>query len=201
MANEIRTGVRTLNLSASQLKKITSRQGAEWSNELINDYLTILENFIRIANATDDIIEQVDDNTAAIIVNAEAIQVNVDNILINKGAIALVAQNLEDHENDNVVHGVAGVVVGTEDYPSEVVGGAVKRSELVNDVSLSTSPIVTADLTTAPEDYTQTYTQLQTGLINEEKGKINSLLVDLTAVKDAFNDLLAKAKAAEQMTS
>jgi len=201
MANEIRTGVRTLNLSASQLKKITSRQGAEWSNELINDYLTILENFIRIANATDDIIEQVDDNTAAIIVNAEAIQVNVDNILINKGAIALVAQNLEDHENDNVVHGVAGVVVGTEDYPSEVVGGAVKRSELVNDVSLSTSPIVTADLTTAPADYTQTYTQLQTGLINEEKGKINSLLVDLTAVKDAFNDLLAKAKAAEQMTS
>ncbi len=200
MANEIRLGVRTLNLSATQLKGMTRDQGAEWSNELINDYLTILDNFIRIASATDDIIEQVDENTAAIIVNRDNIQVNVENILINKEAIELVALNLQEHEDDRSVHGVTGTVVGTGNFPTELVGGAVLKSELVNNAVIATTEITTPDVIAAGASYTQAYAQSQTDLINEEKAKINDIITDLGGIVTQFNDLLAKAKTAEQMT-
>lgn len=207
MANEIRTGIQTLNLSARQLKGITKAQGAEWSNELINDYLTILDNFIRIANATDDIIEQVDKNTADIIVNtdnikinADNIQINVENIQINKDAIALVAFNLQEHEDDNSVHGVTGTVIGTGDFPTESVGGAVKKSALVSNATVTATEILTPSIGAAGPTYTQAYAQQQTDLINEEKTTINDIITDLEGVATQFNDLLAKAKAAEQMT-
>lgn len=50
-----RQRLRTLNLSARQLKDMTRDSGSEWSDNLVNDYLTIFSNLVTVSTATDDL--------------------------------------------------------------------------------------------------------------------------------------------------
>lgn len=87
MATEVRKNLQSLNLSAKQIKMMTSDSGATWPNELVNDYLTILDNFIDVATATDSSSGLIDENKKDIIINKDNIQVNKDNIQVNSDNI------------------------------------------------------------------------------------------------------------------
>ena len=229
MVDTVTDKLRTINLSAKQLKLITKGQGAQWTDDLINEFLNYLTNINTLSGSTDGLVVQVnlntDDiaaNTVEIVINAEGIAVNVidiaantediivntlgisqnaDDIIINAAATALVASNLSDHELSNSEHGVQGFNVGTLDYPTEAVGGSVLRMALVANAVASTATVVFADIGAAPAAYSQTYAQSQTTAINELKLKHNTMLTNLNSLITLFNATLANAKTAKQMTT
>lgn len=201
MANDVRLSIRTLNLSAGQLKQITSRQGAEWSNDLINDYLTIVQNFIDIATRIDDVIEQVDENTENIETNRLAIIVNADNIELNRIEIIVVKEDLQTHIDSDSEHGVLGVNVGTQNFCDELIGGVVLLSSFVADAVASTAEVTIPDVGTPPGGYTSAYAQQQTDLINDVKAKHNQLVVEVNAVVTQLNALLLSIITAKQMAA
>jgi hypothetical protein len=221
MVDTVTDKLRTINLSAKQLKLITKNQGAQWADDLINEFLNYLINMNTVAGSTDGLIVQVNlntgnieinsagiaanvidiaDNTADIIINTLGIAQNADDIIINAAATALVASNLSDHELSNSEHGVTGNNIGTLDYPTELVGGAVLRMALVANAVASTATVVFADIGVAPATYSQVYAQSQTTAINELKLKHNTMLTNLNSLITLFNATLANAKTAKQMT-
>lgn len=201
MANEVRLSIRTLNLSASQLKQITSRQGAEWSNDLINDYLTIVQNFIDIATRIDAVIEQVDTNTENIEANRLEIIVNADNIEANRLEIIVVKEDLQAHVDSDSEHGVTGINVGTEDFCQDLIGGVVLLAGFIADAVASTAEVIIPDVGVAPGGYTSAYAQQQTDLINDVKSKHNQLVIELNAVVTQLNALLLSIITAKQMAA
>jgi hypothetical protein len=221
MVDTVTDKLRTINLSAKQLKLITKNQGAQWADDLINEFLNYLININTLSGSTDDLIIQVNLNTGnieintagiaanvidiaantdAIIVNALGIAQNADDIVINAAATALVASDLSDHELSNSEHGVTGNNIGTLDYPTEAVGGSVLRMALVANAVASTATVVFADIGVAPATYSQVYAQSQTTAINELKLKHNTILTNLNSLITLFNATLANAKTAKQMT-
>lgn len=51
----VRQQLRSLNLSARQLKDMTRDAGSEWSDDLVNDYLTNFQNFVTLSEGADDL--------------------------------------------------------------------------------------------------------------------------------------------------
>jgi hypothetical protein len=94
---------------------------------------------------------------------------------------------------------VKGFNIGTEDYPTEVIGGAVLLMALVADAVASTATVTFADIGAAPVAYSQGYAQSQATAINELKLKHNTMLTNLNSLVTQFNSLLANAKTAKQM--
>lgn len=134
-----------------------------------------------------------------VVQNADDIAQNVTDIAQNATDIAQNAQNLTDHEADNSAHGVTGVVVGTENFCTDVLGGVVLLMELVNDAVASTAVVTITDVSAAPLSYNQAYGQEQTDMINDIKAKHNQLLIDMNLVVAQLNDMIAKSKTAKQM--
>ena len=126
---------------------------------------------------------------------------NTIDITGNTAGIATNASNFSAHDNSDSQHGVTGDNVGTGDFPTLLVGGAVLLSALVANAVASTATVVLADVGAAPVAYSQAYAQSQTDLINDVKAKHNTLVVDLNNVVTQFNDLIAKAIAANQMSA
>jgi len=162
---------------------------ARWSGfknkTMINDYLGI-------GQATALIIAAVDQNEVDIADNLVLINQNIIDIDLD-------AANLAAHIADDSAHGVTGVVVGTEDYCTDLIGGVVLLMDIVADAVASTAEVVLADLASAPVAYDQAYVDLQSGLINDLKAKHNTMLTDINAAIAQINDLIAKAKTAKQM--
>jgi esterase/lipase len=122
MVDTVTDKLRTINLSAKQLKLITKNQGAQWADDLINEFLNYLININEVAGSTDELIVQVNlntgdisvnvaniatnvidiaANTADIVTNTLGIAQNADDIVINAAAIVVVAGDLSDHELSN----------------------------------------------------------------------------------------------------
>ena len=180
MADKFTNSIASLNLSASNITSLTG-----WPDIMTDDYLTNLQNFIEIARNSDDLLEQVEQNEANIIVNAANIATNADNITTNADDIStnadniiIVADDLSDHELLNSAHGVTGDNVGTEDFAQPVVGGVVLLAALIADLTA----IATADIAAAPVAYDQVYTQSVTDLTNENKAKINEIVLKVNAI-------------------
>ena len=194
MADKFTNSIASLNLSASNITSLTG-----WPDIMTDDYLTNLQNFIEIARNSDDLLEQVEQNEANIIVNAANIATNADNITTNADNIAtnadnittnaddistnadniiIVADDLSDHELLNSAHGVTGDNVGSEDFAQPVVGGVVLLAALIADLTA----IATADIAAAPVAYDQVYTQSVTDLTNENKAKINEIVLKVNAI-------------------
>jgi len=171
MAEPRRTSTRRAALSYDQLKRITKKSGNEWPDLLINDYSGILQDAIARADDADELEIKINQNT----------------------------DDIEAHVTSDSQHGVTGENVGTEDFCTDLVGGVVLLMELVNDAVDSTQQITIVDLLAAPVAYDQTYTQLATDLANDTKAKHNQLVTDLNAAIAQINDLISKAKTAEQM--
>lgn len=96
MSEKTRLGLETLNLSYDSIKSMTG-----WEHEMIEDWLTNLRNFIRIANETDGLIDEVELNREGIEANAVDIETNKDSIEINATAIKLNADNIVELRSDS----------------------------------------------------------------------------------------------------
>lgn len=178
MATPFVSSIQTLNLSASSIQQMTG-----WPEMMTNDYLTIIRNFVRIAGEADQVFVRVGQNEDNIQTNADNIQTNADNV-------AVVVQDLADHEADNSAHGVSGNNVGTNDFASSTTGGVVLLASLVADLS----EILTSDVGAAPSFYSQLYTQEVTDLTNENKAKINDIVLKV-------NEIIAGQISSKQMAS
>lgn len=207
MVDSVSDRLRTQSLSASSLKQITKMQGSEWSDTLVNEFINYLNNIALVASGTDSNGDQINENTQNIASNANGIANNTvlisqnsDLIALNADAIVIVSDNLNAHVISNSEHGVTGENVGTEDFCTDLIGGVVLLSALVNEAIDSTAEITIADLLPAPAAYDQAYTQLQSDLINDTKAKHNQLLLDLNAAISQFNELIANMKTANQMS-
>lgn len=177
-------------LSYDEIKKRSSFE----DHVMINDYLSISQESLIQA-------ERIDENTSSIEVNEAGIVQNALDIVNNASDIINNANNLIDHEADDSVHGVTGVVVGTEDYPTSIVGGAVLLSALVADAVSSVAEITLPDIASSPAAYSQSYQDSQTDMINDIKAKHNTLLADLNLAIVQFNLLIANEIAAKQMSA
>ena len=172
--------LQTLRPSAKAIK-----QGTNWPDFMVEDYLTMFENLIILATSDDSVIVKVDKNTA--------------DIIINKDAITLVNGELDTHEANDSAHGVTGDNIGTEDYAKAAVGGAVLLSTLVADAIASTVSVDAPDASVAPVTYSQTQMQEVVTLANDLKSDVNQLTTDLNAAITQLNDMIAKSKLAKQM--
>lgn len=172
--------LQTLRPSAKAIK-----QGTNWPDFMVEDYLTMFENLIILATSDDSVIVKVDKNTA--------------DIVINKDAITLVNSELDTHEANESAHGVTGDNIGTEDYAQAAIGGAVLLSTLVADAVDSTVSVDSPDASVAPVAYDQAQVQSIVTLANDLKSDVNQLTIDLNAAITQLNDMIAKSKLAKQM--
>lgn len=168
----------TLNLSARQLKDMSRNSGAEWSDEIVNEWLNNLHNSITVANSSDENIDSIEQNAIDITINAA---------------------NFEAHDQSTTEHGVLGNNVGDENFASELIGGVVLLMELVDDAIQSNEIISLVDIAAAPALYNQAYTQTLADMANETKLRHNNLVADFNNAVIQINDLIAKSKTARQM--
>ena len=178
MTSEFTNDIQTLNLSAASISQMTN-----WPEMMTNDYLTNLRNFVEIARKADELVDRVT-------INEENIDINAVNIEFNAQDIEDLQQELGDHIASNSEHGVAGDNVGTQDFCTASIGGVVLLAGLIADLI----PIATVDLLAAPVAYDQTYTQLVTDLTNENKAKINEIVI-------AVNKIISGQITAKQMAA
>lgn len=170
--------LRTLNLSARQLKDMTRASGAEWSDEIVNEWLNNLQNSVTVANSSDANISSIDQNTIDISTNAT---------------------NFEEHNTSTTEHGVTGNNVGDENFCTELIGGVVLLMELVANAASSSETIALADIAAAPAAYNQSYIQTLATMANETKLRHNNMLSDLNNAITQLNDLISKSQTAKQM--
>ena len=100
MASQVRNKLESLNLSARQIKSMTRNSGAEWPDELVNDYLTILRNFIDVSTVTDSNADQVELNKNEIKTNTDNISTNATNISTNATNISTNTTNIGENTQD-----------------------------------------------------------------------------------------------------
>ena len=177
----------SLILSANEVRELT-----DWGDAMVEDYLNILRNIISNAINSDQIAVEVNQNTAdieALDVRVTVNEVDIANLTIrvedNELAITAldlrVTQNetdINDHVTSDSQHGVTGVNVGTEDFCTNSVGGVVLLADVIADLT----QIATSDVLVAPATYDQTYTQTVSSLTNDNKAKINEIVLKINAI-------------------
>lgn len=171
MATPRRTATRRAVLSYDQFKDLYKSAGIVLPDLLVKDYQGILQDFVFTSDEIDGLEEKVTQNT----------------------------EDIKVHVESDSEHGVTGDNVGTEDFCTELIGGVVLLSELVNNAADSTQQITLVDITAAPASYNQTYTQTLASMANDTKAKHNQLVLDLNAAIAQINDIISKAKTAKQM--
>lgn len=179
----------SLVLSANEVKELT-----DWGDAMVEDYLNILRNIIANAINSDQIATEVNQNAddiTALDIRVTVNEVDIANLTIRveDNELAIVAldvrvtQNetdINDHVTSDSQHGVTGVNVGTEDFCTDSVGGVVLLADVITDLT----QIATADIAAAPVAYDQTYTQTVADLVNENKAKINEIVLKINAIID-----------------
>lgn len=170
--------IQTLNFSAQEVGALTG-----WPDSMIEDYLTIIRNFLLLSTASDGLEAQVDQNTLDITANAlqialnvTAIALNATNIATNTTNISTNATNLTTHEALDSAHGVAGDNVGDEDFCTETVGGVVKLANFVANAGTSSASISSATVAAASATYDQAHIDTIVTLVNDCKSTFNTFV-------------------------
>lgn len=194
-----------------------------FDGNFVQDYLDQVKNIQEVAESNDEVIDQVNTNTADIAQNKQDIQANSDRLDIIEPIVAdntdrldivepivsdntdrldvvepIVADNTDRLDiaepkitaNTDAIALATGQLVGNMDYATTSIGGVVDLAALVADLT----QIATADIAAAPVAYDQTYTQLVTDLTNENKGKINEIVLKV-------NEIIAGQILSKQMSS
>ena len=174
--------LQTFRPSAKEIK-----QGTGFTDNMVDDYLTIFENFVLLATSEDSIVIRVG--------NIETRLTVVEDDL-GELTIAFV-----EHVSDDSAHGVSGNNVGTGNYCSSSTGGVVNLAALTSDATDSTVEVTSPDATASPAAYDQVIAQTSVTLVNELKADVTQLTTDLNAAIAQLNDLLAKQKTAKQMAT
>lgn len=159
--------LQTRRISAQEL-----RQATDWPDNIIEEFLTILDNIALLAEGLDS--EDLDLGDLTNLVNA--------------------------HIGSDSQHGADGVIVGVNDFAQSFVGGVVYLATKVANALQSTATITLPDIGTAPATYDQVYQQEVADLLNDAKSKHNQLVTDLNALVSLFNQLLLVMQSAKQMS-
>ncbi|MCP3679386.1 MAG: hypothetical protein GY782_03610 [Gammaproteobacteria bacterium] len=177
--------------------------------EFTQDYLEQIRNIIAVIEKSNESTDQINSNTESIetikpkvasnterldIVepkvskNTSDISTNKSSIDSNSQAISGVSSDLSNHKSDSSAHGVSGSNVGSENYAEESKGGAVLLAGAIEDLTQIARP----DIEDAPSSYSQFYAQSVTALTNENKAKINEIVLKI-------NEIIAGQVSAKQM--
>ena len=170
------------------------KQGTGFTAAMVDDYLTILDNFVLLAGSGDGVIIDVAKNTTDIV----TLFVRVDDA---DEAIVLVNTSLNNHKASDSAHGVSGDNVGTGNYCTLLLGGVVDLAAAVTNANDSTVDVVSPSAPTAAATYTQSDIEAMVVLINEQKASTNQLTTDLNAVVTQLNEVITNSKNAKQMAS
>lgn len=191
--------------------------------EFVRDYLEQIRNILLIAGSTDEVVDQVNFNTERLdilepivsdnVLRLDALEPIVASNTLRLDAIEPIVNSntnrldiVEPIVSDNtdrldIVEPVVsanaaaialanGQLVGNMDYATVSVGGVVDLAALVSDLT----QIATADIGAAPAAYDQTYTQSVTDLTNENKAKVNEIVLKV-------NEIIAGQITAKQMSN
>lgn len=209
--------LQTQRPSAKEIK-----QGTGFSDTMVDDYLTMFENFVLLAGSGDGSVIQIAENTENIKIlftRVNALDQNVIDINIHIGlidqsiidvnvrvdladlAIIGVQNNLTTHENNDSAHGVTGDNVGTGNYCTLLLGGVVDLAGAVTNAVDSNVDVVSPSVPAAAATYTQADIETMVVLLNEQKASINQLTTDLNAVVTQLNEVITNSKTAKQMAS
>lgn len=186
MADKITDILSTLNLDYRELGIMG------FDPVFIEDYLNSVRNSFILANEAQIDRDNIVSNTERLDIAEPKIQSNINRLNLLEPRVtqneADIAQNvldiqqvnddLDTHEALTSAHGVTGNNVGTGDYCTLSAGGVVNLAALVADLT----QITTADIGAAPAAYDQVYTQLVTDLTNENKAKINEIVLKINAI-------------------
>ena len=170
------------------------KRGTGFSDVMVDDYLTIFENFALLANGGDN-------SNIQIVINKNNIQILFGRVDDADEAIVVVNGNIEAHKANDSAHGVVGDNVGTGNYCTAIVGGVVDLAGAVANANSSTVDVVNPDAPPALWNYSQIDTDIMVNLINEQKAAINQLTSDLNAVVTQLNRVITNSKTAKQMAS
>ena len=94
-----------------------------------------------------------------------------------------VKQGLQDHEQDESAHGVTGVIVGTEDYAQELIGGVVLLAAKVDPLVVNT-----VSVGDAPATYDQTHEQSVVDAVRSLASKQNDIIGKVNELIQALQD-------------
>lgn len=92
-------------------------------------------------------------------------------------------QDLQTHEQDRSAHGVTGVIVGTEDYAQELVGGVVLLASKVDPLAANT-----VSIGDAPATYDQTHEQAVVNAVRSLASKQNDIIGKVNELIQALQD-------------
>ncbi|MCP4830580.1 MAG: hypothetical protein GY886_00010 [Gammaproteobacteria bacterium] len=159
--------LQTYRPSAKEIK-----EGTGFSDTMVDDYLTMFENFVLLANSEDSVIVEI-------------------------GELTVVVTN---HIENDSAHGVDGENVGTKNYCSASTGGVVNLAALVANADLSEVDVIKS-VNDAPVLYSQEQVQKIVDLVEELKDSVNQLTSDLNATTTQLNELITNSKTAKQMAS
>jgi hypothetical protein len=102
------------------------------------------------------------------------------------------------HVIDRDTHGVLGNIVGTQDYPTAITGGAVLLAAAVTD-AVASAANAALNPNAAGVAYLQADAATWVAMLNEHKAQINLLKTDLNAAITQLNALLAAERTAKQL--
>lgn len=211
----------SINLSFNDIQKALP----DAPDYLIKDLFNKQSNINDLAQVSGSVEDQVILNTQNISTNSDEISANAQNLTNHiddltdahdasaisfdnsgglaatdvQGAIDEVDGDLTDHVLTDSAHGTTGDIVGTGNFATSLLGGVVLLAGNVVDASVTSISISTADVGAAPVAYDQAYADEQTNLINECKSVINTLVTDVTNIKNQLNAFLLANQTAKQM--
>ncbi len=100
MVDTVSIDIQTYALSSVELKDLTRNAGAEWPDELIEDYLTIIRNTLSILQGLVDFSVQINENTENIEELTLRVTANEESIV----AIELAVANLQTQVTENFIY-------------------------------------------------------------------------------------------------
>lgn len=191
MADKITDLLATLNLNYKELGDMG------FDPVFIEDYLNSVRNSFVLANESQVDRDEIESNTQRLDIAEPKIQSNTDRLDIAEPKIQSNAYRLDTAEpiiadntnrldtvepiaaaNASAIALASGQLVGNLDFATPAVGGVVLLAALISDLT----QITTADIGAAPATYDQAYTQSVTDLTNENKAKINEIVLKIKEI-------------------
>lgn len=103
MVDIVSIEIQTYDLSADEIRDLTSQAGATWPDELIEDYLTIIRNTLSILQGLQDFADQINENTENIALLTVRVEQNENDIA--QLEITVVDLQNQITENFTYLHG------------------------------------------------------------------------------------------------
>ena len=164
-----------------------------------SDRITTLENgLVELTDRVDVAEGDIDALDVRVAANEESILDLGLRILDAETEIDDNRADFDDHVIDRDTHGVLGNIVGTQDYPTAITGGAVLLAAAVAD-AVPSAVNATLNPNAAGAAYVQADAATWVAMLNQHKTLINQLKTDLNAAVTQLNALLAAERAAKQL--